>query len=188
MALLDIGNWTYGFMQRNETQCVEYIVSLQDQATVAVQNGNFKQASNLFRDIAYGMEKLSAIDREYYEPLLYAALLYVTKIEAFGMENRREAIKQLKRACLVAEDCIGFDRSCSEMAETDLRMMHQFLTELKTGTSLPKLREEYGEELLHPSNSSENNEDNTISGIGCLVAVVAIIFFCVMYSFILTKQ
>lgn len=70
MDTKDIRSWTYGFVERNETECAEYIVSKQNIALETIKKGNYSTASVLFSDIAHGIEMLSCLDKEYYEPPL----------------------------------------------------------------------------------------------------------------------
>ena len=86
MIIQDIKGWTYGFMKRNEHQCVKYIISLEEDATNAIQHENFSRASVLFRDIVGGFEKLSVIDKDNYELPLYTALFCLAKIAWWGMQ------------------------------------------------------------------------------------------------------
>ncbi len=187
MNIQDIKSWTYGFMKRNESQCVEYIVSLRDDALFAVQDGDFQKASQLYRAIVCGMEKLSEIDQDTYEPPLYAAAFCVARVEAFYIKNRAEAVEFLKIARNYAKKCSGFGRTNPVLAERDLEVIDNLLSKLATETEFSKLVAEFGEEEWNLANEaafSSFQPDNTISGIGCLAFIAVAIVLVVLYTYV----
>ena len=157
---------------------------LQNAAIEAIHNHNYIRAETLFQDVAYGMEKLSEIDKDYYEPPLYVALLYLAKIYAFGLDNRWSAIKYLTRACSYARKCTAQGRSNVDIAKNDLEAMRDFLVRLEIGESLSDLRNVYGEGMSHTAAKQDFSIDNRISGIGCLVGITAIFLVCVVYAYV----
>lgn len=173
MDIKDVRSWTYGFIERNETECAEYIVSKQNTALEAIKNGNYNMASVLFSDIAHGIEMLACLDKEYYEPPLYAALFYLTRIEAFGLRNRDRAIMHLKKACSVAQACSAYDTTGTNVARNDLEVMKNLLSRLENGESLDILKEEFGKEFSH-SPCTTTSSTSPSSKQGCLVILVVI--------------
>lgn len=174
MDLNDVRSWTYGFIERNETECANYIVSKQNIALEAMRKGNYNTAASLFGDIAHGLEMLSCLDKEYYEPPLYAALFYLTRIEAFGLKNRDNAIMHLKRACSFAQACSTYDTSGATVAREDLAVMKDLLSRLENGEALSTLKDEFAGEFTVSSGTATPSETSTTSGKGCFIFVVAI--------------
>ncbi len=157
---------------------------MQNLAAEHIKNGNFYGASALYYEIVKGLEKLSAFSIDY-EPSLYRERLYLSKIQAFGLENRAEAIKQLRKACTVARRCSASDRDDFLIAKKQLREMNEFLSAMEAGIAFSKLYSEYGEEILAHSNSGRSlnyaSDGSTISGIGCVMALLFILVAVVLY-------
>lgn len=174
-------------MKKNETQCVEHIISLQNVAFAAIQNRKFTEAEAAFLDITCGIEKLSDLDKEYYEPPLYAALFYLAKIYAFGLLNRWTAVNFITKACSVARRCTESDRADYETAKSDLEQMMKLLYQLEIGEPLSELGNEFGEDILKPSKKAEFLPDDTVSGLGCLAGFVILIVFCVLYLIVASQ-
>ena len=185
MIIQDIKGWTYGFMKRNEHQCVKYIISLEEDATNAIQHENFSRASVLFRDIVGGFEKLSVIDKDNYELPLYTALFCLAKIEAFHLSNKEEAIVFIEKAIEIAKACSAYDREDSDVAEKDLEVLRNLISKLRSCKDVADLISEFGEDAWRLSNDSVFSNirmDNTISGFGCLMIILVFGIFFVLCS------
>lgn len=190
MEIQDIKGWTYGFMKKNETECIEYMIALQSVALDILEEGDYRLAASLYYEMIYGIEKLCALDKNYYESSLYIVLFSVAKIEAFHLENRDKAIELLKQACVVAKKCTDFDRADSDIAEKDLELMQNLLTKLMAGTLILELKSKDVEnfwKLTNDSAFSNMQLDNTISGMGCLVLILALAVFCILYSVVMSS-
>ena len=191
MDLQDINGWTYGFMEKNETECMKYIIALQNDALDRLQEGNCNEAVLLYYDIICGVEKLCALDQDYYEPSLYAVLYATAKIEAFQLEDREKAIELLKKACKVAKRCSEYDRTEPAIAEKDLEVMNSLLLELQVGASVSVLKAKDTENTWNLTNYSAFSSfqlDNTISSIGCLIIIAILIALCILYSIVTTSN
>ncbi len=189
MNIQDIKGWTYGFMKRNESQCVEYIVSLRDDALYAIQSGDYSKASALYRDIAYGMEQLAMIDQDTYEPPLYAAVFCVAKVEAFWLHHREEAVKQLQIAREVAKRCAAYDRTDSALAEQDVTVLETLLSKMETESAFSALISSHGEDawnLVNEATFTSFRPENTVSGLGCIAFITAIIVLVILYSVVVS--
>ncbi len=189
MNIQDIKGWTYGFMKRNESQCVEYIVSLRDDALYAIQNKDYSKASALYRDVAYGMERLATIDQDTYEPPLYAAVFCVAKVEAFWLHHREEAVKQLQIAREVAKSCAAYGRTDALLADQDVAVLEKLLSKMETEAAFSDLISSYGEEAWNLANEaafSSFHLENTVSGLGCIAFIVLLIVLVVLYSVVVT--
>lgn len=185
MDIQDIKGWTYGFMKRNETSCVKYIISLQEDALDAMQEGDYLKAAALFLDVAYGLEKLSPLDNDNYELPLYTALFCAAEITAFHLKNKEKAIILLEKAIEIAKKCSAYDRVDSEVAEKDLEVLMNLLSKLRACKDVADLIAEFGEDAWKLSNDSALSNirlDNTISGFGCLVLILVLGVFFVLCS------
>ncbi len=190
MEIQDIKGWTYGFMEKNETECIEYMIALQSVALDILEEGDYQLAASLYYEIICGIEKLCVLDKDYYEPSLYIVLFTVAKIEAFHLENREKAIDLLKQACAVAKKCTDFDRADADIAEKDLELMQNFLAKLTAGIPMLDLKSKDGENFWTLTNSSAFSNvqlDNTISGIGCLVLILVLAGLCILYSVVMSS-
>lgn len=195
MELQDIRSWNYGFIERNETECAEYIVKKQEKALQQKEIGSYYVAASYFEEIVHGIEMLSTLSADYYEPPLYAALYELAKIEAFGKNSREAAIKHLTRACSFARAC--YNRSYSSAASNDLSVMQDFLDRLKNGETLDSLQEEYGRDFRKsastvrpasressaPSPAADTKPTNAATKALCAVIVCVIMIFLVAHLF-----
>ena len=174
MNIQDIKGWTYGFMKRNESQCVKYIISLEEDAMNAIRDRNVPGAVAMFQDVICGLEKLSTIDKEDYELPLYTALFFAAKIQVFHLSNKEEAIALLEKAVKIATQCSAYDRVDSDVAEKDLELMKNLISKLRACKDVSILTSEFGEDIWKLSNDSmafNIKMDNTISAFGCLLVI-----------------
>ena len=144
MNVYEIQTWTFDFVERNETECANYAVSLQNDALSALKSKNFSKASEMFHNIVRGMGILSAIDKDFYEPPYSAACFHLAKIEAFGLKNTKEARHYLEIACDHAASCAKPGRPTAQTAERDLEMMKAMLEEFEKGVAVADIAGKFG--------------------------------------------
>ena len=144
MNVYEIQSWTFDFVERNETECADFVVSMQNDALNALKNGSFVRAAEMFKEIVRGMGILSAIDKDFYEPPYYAACLHLCKIEAFGLKNLKDARLYLEKACKHAEACAQPGRPTAQTAEQDLVTMKAMLVDFEKGVPASEIADKFG--------------------------------------------
>lgn len=133
----DSFTWTNGYVRNNESQCSDIALTLLKVSKDLLAEGDYSGAAAGFDKVVHALELLKNIDSEYYLPPLFANCYALSKIFAFGLNNKNSACKYAKKACEYASQCN------SDAAKRDLRVMSDFYDALESASSLSSLTDEF---------------------------------------------
>ncbi len=143
----DSFTWTYGYVRDNETQCSDVALSILKVSKELLEEGDYSGAAAGFDKVVRALELLQFIDEAYYQPPLFANCYALSRIFAFGLNNRDKACEYAQKACEYAAKCAAYGRPDSDRASRDLNTMQYFLDELKSSRSFSGIVDEYGDEF-----------------------------------------
>ena len=143
----DSFTWTYGYVRDNESQCSDVALSILKVSKELLEEGDYSGAAAGFDKVVRALELLQFIDEAYYQPPLFANCYALSRIFAFGLNNRDKACEYAQKACEYASKCASYGRPDSDRASRDLSTMQYFLDDLKSSRSFNSIVDEYGDEF-----------------------------------------
>lgn len=133
----DSFTWTYGYVRDNEKQCSDTLLSVLRVSKDLLRERNYSDAAAGFDKIVHGLEMLVILDEGYYSSPLYANCYALSRIFAFGLNNKAAALTYAEKACEYAITC-GTD-----MAKRDFYKMSEYRDALRTSRSLSSIASEF---------------------------------------------
>ena len=141
MDKYDPSTWTPDYVEENESDCSDVLLSTLSVAKKLLANEDYDGAACGFMNVTLGLTLLARFWPDYYLPPLYANHFALSKIFAFGLHDASNAQASLQRAC----DCA--EKLDSLKANRDLLVMKKILKAFQSGRSLSKIEAEYGQDF-----------------------------------------
>ena len=113
-----------------------------------LSEGDDSGAAAGFDKIVHGLELLLEIDKDYYIAPLFANCFALSKIFAFGLNNKASACKYAEKACDYAMQCN------TDVAKRDLVVMRDLRDAFRSSQPLSSISEEFGHEYPYDILSS----------------------------------
>ncbi len=137
----DSFTWTASYVRSNENQCSDITLSVLKVAKEMLEEGDYSGAAAGFDKVVHALELLLNCDESYYMPPLFANCYALSRIFAFGLNNKESARKYAEKAYDYATKCNN------DTARRDSYIIRDFRDALRSDRSLSSITDEWGEEF-----------------------------------------